>query len=96
MKKDSIRKSLWHSRKNICILPNFKVKKSVYTDKISLSGRSDLAHSSLNPTTVKCLRHCELVINACKHVLNKGGLVSMRLASSLHPYLSKEKLQIFT
>ena len=24
----------------ICILPNLKVKKSVYTDKISMSGRS--------------------------------------------------------
>ena len=44
-------KSLWHSRKasvyslilggKICILPNFKSKKSVYTDKISMSGRSE-------------------------------------------------------
>ena len=50
MNKDSIRKNLWHSTKKsvfclilvgkICILPNFKVKKSVYTDKISMSGRS--------------------------------------------------------
>ena len=44
MNKDSIRKNVWHSRKKsvfrlilggkICILPNFKVKKSVYTDQI--------------------------------------------------------------
>ena len=27
--------------RKICILPNFKVKKSVYTDKISMSGRSE-------------------------------------------------------
>ena len=27
-------------RKKICILPNSKGKKSVYTDKISMSGRS--------------------------------------------------------
>ena len=50
MNKDSIRKKLLHSTKKslfrlilvgkICILPNYKVKKSVYTDKISMSGRS--------------------------------------------------------
>ena len=48
---DSIRKNLWHSRKKsvfrlilggkICILPNSRVKKSVYTDKICMSGRSE-------------------------------------------------------
>ena len=27
-------------RKKICILPNYKGEKSVYTDKISMSGRS--------------------------------------------------------
>ena len=50
MNKDNIRKKLLHSTKKsvfrlilvgkICILPNYKVKKSVYTDKISMSGRS--------------------------------------------------------
>ena len=50
MNKDSIRKNLWHSSKKsvfhlilgrkICILPNFTVKKSVYTDEIRMSGRS--------------------------------------------------------
>ena len=50
MNKDSIRKNLWHSStksvfhlilgRKICILPNFTVKKSVYTDKICMSGRS--------------------------------------------------------
>ena len=46
----SKRKNLWHSSKKsvfrlvlggkICILPNSRVKKSVYTDKICMSGRS--------------------------------------------------------
>ena len=50
MNKDSIRKNFWHSStksvfhlilgRKICILPNFTVKKSVYTDKIRMSGRS--------------------------------------------------------
>ena len=50
MNKDSIRKNLWHSStksvfhlilgRKICILPNFTVKKSVYTDKILMSGNS--------------------------------------------------------
>ena len=52
MKKESIRKkplavqqkSVFRLilRGEICILPNLKVKKSVYTDKISMSGRSVL------------------------------------------------------
>ena len=29
-------------RKKICIIPNSKGKKSVYADKISMSGRSDI------------------------------------------------------
>ena len=50
MTKDDIKKSLSHSskktvfyqilRKKISILPNLEGKKSVYTDKISMSGRS--------------------------------------------------------
>ena len=50
MNKENIKKTLSHSlkksvfcqisRKKICILPNSKGKKSVYTDKISMSGRS--------------------------------------------------------
>ena len=51
MNMDSIRKNLWHPRKKsvfrlilggkICILPNSRVEKSVYTDKICISGRSE-------------------------------------------------------
>ena len=50
MNKENIKKTLLYSlkksvfcqisRKKICILPNSKGKKSVYTDKISMSGRS--------------------------------------------------------
>ena len=52
MNKKNIKKKQnhWHSRKKpcispnfrrkMCILPNSKVKKSVYTDKISMGGRS--------------------------------------------------------
>ena len=43
MTKEDIMKTLSHYqvlRKNISILPNLKGKKSVYTDKISMSGRS--------------------------------------------------------
>ena len=50
MTKDDIKKTLSHSRKKsvfyqilrkkISILQNSKGKKSVYTDKISMSGRS--------------------------------------------------------
>ena len=53
MNKDSIRKTFSVPQKKsvfrlilgrkICILQNFKVKKSVYTDKISMSGRSEAA-----------------------------------------------------
>ena len=50
MTKENIKKSLTYSWKKsvfcqilqqkICILPKYKGKKSVYTDKISMSGRS--------------------------------------------------------
>ena len=51
MTKEKIKKTFSHSykkksvfsqilRKNICIVPNSRGKKSVYTDKISMSGRS--------------------------------------------------------
>ena len=50
MTEDNIKKTLSHFQKKsvfcqilwkkICILPNSKGKKSVYTDKISMSGRS--------------------------------------------------------
>ena len=50
MNKENIKKTLSHSlkksafcqisRKKICILPNSMGKKSVFTDKISMSGRS--------------------------------------------------------
>ena len=53
MNNESIKKTLSHSfkksvscqisRKKIYILPNSKGKKSVYTDKISISGRSAVA-----------------------------------------------------
>ena len=55
---DSKRKNLWHSRKKsvFClilggkkgILPNSRVKKSVYTDKICMSGRSDVSVNQLH------------------------------------------------
>ena len=54
MNKDSIRKNLWHSRKKsvfrlilggkICILTNLKVKKSVYTNIIGMSGKSGFSN----------------------------------------------------
>ena len=51
MTKENIKKTFQESflkksvfcqilRKKICILPNYKGEKSVYTDKISMSGRS--------------------------------------------------------
>ena len=58
MTKENIKKILSHSskksvfcqilRKKICILPNSKGKKSVYTDKISMSGRSVSSFSNEN------------------------------------------------
>ena len=41
-----LKKSVFYQilRKKISILPNFKGKKSVYTDKISMSGRSVITH----------------------------------------------------
>ena len=57
MNMDSIRKNLWRSIKKsvfrlilggkICILPNSRVKKSVYTDKICMSGRSALGANKI-------------------------------------------------
>ena len=40
------KKSVYYQilRKKISILPNSKSKKSVYTDKISMSGRSDIEY----------------------------------------------------
>ena len=55
MNKENIKKTLLHSfkksvfcqisKKKICILSNSKGKKSVYADKISMSGRSRIGIS---------------------------------------------------
>ena len=61
MNLGSIRKN-WNSSKQsvfhpilgekICILPNSTVKKSVYTDKISMSGRSVNAPETRKPISL--------------------------------------------
>ena len=63
MTKEDIQKTLLHSckksvfysilRKKISILPNSKGKKSVYTDKISMSGRSE--YNTNNFSDPSCL-----------------------------------------
>ena len=60
MTKDDLKKILSHSRKKsvfyqilrkkISILPHSKGKKSVYTDKISKSGRSVWGSNKFRPT----------------------------------------------
>ena len=49
------KKPLAFQKNKICILPNFKGKKSVYTDKVGMSGRSvsfsplaSCRHSNMN------------------------------------------------
>ena len=89
MNKDSIRKNPWHSRKKsvfrlilggkICILPIFKVKKSVYTDKISMSGKS----VNDTCTTSFVLKEARAVIKAGTKKFS-ACWYSMLFVSSLH------------
>ena len=67
MTKEDIKKTLSHLlkksvfyqilREKISILPNLKGKKSVYTDKISMSGRSVDIALKVSPPTQKLLIH---------------------------------------
>ena len=67
MTKEDIKKTISHSlknlyfyqilRKKISILPNLNGKKSVYTDKISISGRSAMILDVLWVSTFTLFRH---------------------------------------
>ena len=75
MTKENIKKTLSHSReksvfcktvrKKICILANSRGKKSVYTDKIRMSGRSEvpgLKSNSSDELSLICHRQMKPLI----------------------------------